>query len=168
MQPTALEPILPTYLYRYRRGGQYADLTRGHGLEAGLRLLFPGRSAFRATVVMHREPKSAPTGQGAIDGERVEAARPRGCGTSASAPVGAPARPPRPRPPRRRWRPAEGAVLEQFGRLQPTAPRMIGVAVRKENLAASSWFEAAEIAAGHGRARARQARDQGEALPQGR
>jgi NADH dehydrogenase len=24
--PTALEPILPTYLYRYRRGGQYADL----------------------------------------------------------------------------------------------------------------------------------------------
>ncbi|MDR3512300.1 MAG: complex I NDUFA9 subunit family protein [Caulobacteraceae bacterium] len=26
VQPTALEPILPTYLYRYRRGGQYADL----------------------------------------------------------------------------------------------------------------------------------------------
>ncbi len=25
VQPTALEPILPTYLYRYRRGGQYAD-----------------------------------------------------------------------------------------------------------------------------------------------
>jgi uncharacterized protein YbjT (DUF2867 family) len=24
--PTALEPILPTYLYRYRKGGQYADL----------------------------------------------------------------------------------------------------------------------------------------------
>ncbi|MEO7027048.1 MAG: complex I NDUFA9 subunit family protein [Caulobacteraceae bacterium] len=24
--PTAAEPILPTYLYRYRRGGQYADL----------------------------------------------------------------------------------------------------------------------------------------------
>jgi NADH dehydrogenase len=23
--PTAMEPILPTYLYRYRRGGQYAD-----------------------------------------------------------------------------------------------------------------------------------------------
>ena len=23
--PTAIEPILPTYLYRYRRGGQYAD-----------------------------------------------------------------------------------------------------------------------------------------------
>jgi uncharacterized protein YbjT (DUF2867 family) len=27
VQPTALEPILPTYLYRYRRGGQYADVT---------------------------------------------------------------------------------------------------------------------------------------------
>jgi len=26
IQPTALESILPTYLYRYRRGGQYADL----------------------------------------------------------------------------------------------------------------------------------------------
>jgi uncharacterized protein YbjT (DUF2867 family) len=25
VQATALEPILPTYLYRYRRGGQYAD-----------------------------------------------------------------------------------------------------------------------------------------------
>lgn len=25
IQPTALEAILPTYLYRYRRGGQYAD-----------------------------------------------------------------------------------------------------------------------------------------------
>ncbi len=25
--PQALEPILPTYLYRYRRGGQYAELT---------------------------------------------------------------------------------------------------------------------------------------------
>lgn len=25
VQPTALEAILPTYLYRYRRGGQYAD-----------------------------------------------------------------------------------------------------------------------------------------------
>jgi NADH dehydrogenase len=24
--PTALEPIIPTYLYRYRKGGQYADL----------------------------------------------------------------------------------------------------------------------------------------------
>ena len=24
--PTALEPILPTYLYRYRKGGQYADM----------------------------------------------------------------------------------------------------------------------------------------------
>jgi NADH dehydrogenase len=27
VQPTALEPILPTYLYRYRRGGQFADAT---------------------------------------------------------------------------------------------------------------------------------------------
>jgi NADH dehydrogenase len=27
VQPTALEPILPSYLYRYRRGGQYADAT---------------------------------------------------------------------------------------------------------------------------------------------
>jgi uncharacterized protein YbjT (DUF2867 family) len=27
VQPTALEPILPTYLFRYRRGGQYADAT---------------------------------------------------------------------------------------------------------------------------------------------
>jgi NADH dehydrogenase len=27
VQPTALEPILPTYLYRYRRGGQYAGST---------------------------------------------------------------------------------------------------------------------------------------------
>ena len=27
VQATALEPILPTYLYRYRRGGQYADVT---------------------------------------------------------------------------------------------------------------------------------------------
>ena len=26
VQATALEPILPTYLYRYRRGGQYADI----------------------------------------------------------------------------------------------------------------------------------------------
>jgi NADH dehydrogenase len=25
ISPTALEPIVPTYLYRYRRGGQYAD-----------------------------------------------------------------------------------------------------------------------------------------------
>ncbi len=25
--PTALEPVIPTYLYRYRKGGQYADLT---------------------------------------------------------------------------------------------------------------------------------------------
>jgi NADH dehydrogenase len=25
VQPTALEPILPTYLYRYRKGGQYAE-----------------------------------------------------------------------------------------------------------------------------------------------
>jgi NADH dehydrogenase len=24
--PTALQPILPTYLYRYRKGGQYADM----------------------------------------------------------------------------------------------------------------------------------------------
>jgi NADH dehydrogenase len=27
VQATALEPILPTYLYRYRRGGQYAEAT---------------------------------------------------------------------------------------------------------------------------------------------
>lgn len=26
IQPTALEPILPTYLYRYRKGGQFADI----------------------------------------------------------------------------------------------------------------------------------------------
>lgn len=26
VSPTALEPIIPTYLYRYRKGGQYADL----------------------------------------------------------------------------------------------------------------------------------------------
>jgi uncharacterized protein YbjT (DUF2867 family) len=26
VQPTALEPILPTYLYRYRKGGQFADI----------------------------------------------------------------------------------------------------------------------------------------------
>jgi NADH dehydrogenase len=25
VQPTALEPILPTYLFRYRKGGQYAE-----------------------------------------------------------------------------------------------------------------------------------------------
>jgi NADH dehydrogenase len=24
--PTALEPILPTYLYRYRKGGQFAEI----------------------------------------------------------------------------------------------------------------------------------------------
>jgi NADH dehydrogenase len=28
--PTPLEPIIPTYLYRYRKGGQFADL----GIEA--------------------------------------------------------------------------------------------------------------------------------------
>jgi NADH dehydrogenase len=27
LTPTALEPIIPTYLYRYRKGGQYADIT---------------------------------------------------------------------------------------------------------------------------------------------
>jgi uncharacterized protein YbjT (DUF2867 family) len=27
VQPTALEPILPTYLYRFRRGGQFAEAT---------------------------------------------------------------------------------------------------------------------------------------------
>ena len=27
LSPTPLEPIIPTYLYRFRRGGQYADLT---------------------------------------------------------------------------------------------------------------------------------------------
>ena len=26
IQPTAVEPIVPTYLYRYRRGGQFADI----------------------------------------------------------------------------------------------------------------------------------------------
>jgi len=26
VQPTALEPILPTYLYRFRKGGQFADI----------------------------------------------------------------------------------------------------------------------------------------------
>lgn len=31
---TALEPILPTYLYRYRRGGQYADQELGETLPA--------------------------------------------------------------------------------------------------------------------------------------
>jgi NADH dehydrogenase len=25
--PSAVEPIIPTYLYRYRKGGQYADAT---------------------------------------------------------------------------------------------------------------------------------------------
>jgi uncharacterized protein YbjT (DUF2867 family) len=29
IQPTAAEPILPTYLYRYRKGGQFADLAAG-------------------------------------------------------------------------------------------------------------------------------------------
>jgi hypothetical protein len=29
VQATALEPILPTYLYRYRKGGQFADLAAG-------------------------------------------------------------------------------------------------------------------------------------------
>jgi len=28
LSPTALEPIIPTYLYRYRKGGQYAELTQ--------------------------------------------------------------------------------------------------------------------------------------------
>ena len=28
INPTALEPIIPTYLYRYRKGGQYAEQTR--------------------------------------------------------------------------------------------------------------------------------------------
>ncbi|HEY5070671.1 MAG TPA: complex I NDUFA9 subunit family protein [Caulobacteraceae bacterium] len=27
--PSALEPIIPTYLYRYRKGGQYAEATQG-------------------------------------------------------------------------------------------------------------------------------------------
>jgi NADH dehydrogenase len=26
VQPTALEPILPTYLYRFRKGGQFAEV----------------------------------------------------------------------------------------------------------------------------------------------
>jgi uncharacterized protein YbjT (DUF2867 family) len=30
----ALEPIIPTYLYRYRKGGQYADLAPPHALPA--------------------------------------------------------------------------------------------------------------------------------------
>jgi NADH dehydrogenase len=30
VEPTALEPILPTYLFRYRKGGQYAEaMARG-------------------------------------------------------------------------------------------------------------------------------------------
>ena len=32
--PTALEPIIPTYLYRYRKGGQYADLSPPAALRA--------------------------------------------------------------------------------------------------------------------------------------
>ena len=32
--PTALEPIIPTYLYRYRKGGQYADLDAPAALRA--------------------------------------------------------------------------------------------------------------------------------------
>ena len=32
--PTALEPIIPTYLYRYRKGGQYADLDAPEALRA--------------------------------------------------------------------------------------------------------------------------------------
>ena len=32
--PTALEPIIPTYLYRYRKGGQYADLAPPEALRA--------------------------------------------------------------------------------------------------------------------------------------
>jgi NADH dehydrogenase len=31
VRPTALEPILPTYLYRYRKGGQFADLVAEAG-----------------------------------------------------------------------------------------------------------------------------------------
>jgi hypothetical protein len=30
----ALEPIIPTYLYRYRKGGQYADLAPPEALRA--------------------------------------------------------------------------------------------------------------------------------------
>jgi NADH dehydrogenase len=32
--PAALEPIIPTYLYRYRKGGQYADLAPPEALKA--------------------------------------------------------------------------------------------------------------------------------------
>jgi uncharacterized protein YbjT (DUF2867 family) len=32
--PAALEPIIPTYLYRYRKGGQYADLAPPEALRA--------------------------------------------------------------------------------------------------------------------------------------
>ena len=32
--PAALEPIIPTYLYRYRKGGQYADLAPPAALQA--------------------------------------------------------------------------------------------------------------------------------------
>jgi NADH dehydrogenase len=32
--PMALEPIIPTYLYRYRKGGQYADLVEPEALRA--------------------------------------------------------------------------------------------------------------------------------------
>jgi len=31
---SALEPIIPTYLYRYRKGGQYADLAPPEPLRA--------------------------------------------------------------------------------------------------------------------------------------
>ena len=32
--PAALEPIIPTYLYRYRKGGQFADLAPPAALRA--------------------------------------------------------------------------------------------------------------------------------------
>ena len=34
VSPAALEPIIPTYLYRYRKGGQYADLAPPEALRA--------------------------------------------------------------------------------------------------------------------------------------
>ncbi len=34
VSPAALEPIIPTYLYRYRKGGQYADLAPPAALQA--------------------------------------------------------------------------------------------------------------------------------------
>jgi len=32
---SALEPIIPTYLYRYRKGGQYAEMSAAAALRPG-------------------------------------------------------------------------------------------------------------------------------------